>query len=88
MYGIVRTFKKCLISKWKKVIFYCLLEGHRRKDPESDPDPLVRGKDPRIRILTKSASANTGWGCIMDDGETSKSCQEQKMAKALLFISH
>ncbi len=40
------------------------IEGHWRKeqDPEPDPDPLFRGRDPRIRIHTKmSRIRNTGF---------------------------
>jgi hypothetical protein len=43
----------------KKIIISCHLEGHRLKwqdpepGPELDPDPFVRGTDPRIHIRTK-----------------------------------
>ncbi len=85
------TFKKWVISKKNLEKIYFLLPSWRSptKVPGSgvgsgsvsqrygsaDPDPY------QIRIR------NTGWGWIVDNGQTSKSCQEQKMAKALLFIS-
>ncbi len=55
----------------KKIIFSCNLEGHWRKyqgpDPESDPDPLVRGMDLRIRIRTKIAwIRNTDYSSVVD----------------------
>ncbi len=41
--------------------FVGILKGHWRKEP--DPDPLVQGADPQIRILTKmSRIRNTGSG--------------------------
>jgi hypothetical protein len=49
---------------FKNLVFCWRLEGHWRKyqDPEPDPDPLVRGRDPRIRIRTKmSWIHNTGF---------------------------
>jgi hypothetical protein len=50
MYNICTgSFKKVPSKKLcKTFIFSCHLEGHWRKyqDPESDPDPLVRGMDP------------------------------------------
>ncbi len=45
-----------------RIFFCCLLEGYWRKqqDPEPDPNPIVRGTDPRIRIRTKmSRTRNT-----------------------------
>jgi hypothetical protein len=53
------------LQKVTSKMFGCHLEGHwrRKKDPEthSDPNPLVRAKDPRIRIRTiRSRIRNTG----------------------------
>ncbi len=46
---------KCLFKKYrnKQNTFCCRLESQLPKiDPEPEPDPLVRGKDPRIWIRT------------------------------------
>jgi hypothetical protein len=42
-------------KKKLKHFFGCHLEGHWRKfqDPAPDPNPLVKGTDPQIRIRTK-----------------------------------
>ncbi len=52
---------------WRKtfflnLFFVCILKvNDESKDPHPDPDPLVRGMDPRIRIHTKmSWIRNTG----------------------------
>jgi hypothetical protein len=38
----------------KKIVFWRLKrKGRKWQDPESDPDPLVRGRDQRILIRTK-----------------------------------
>jgi hypothetical protein len=34
-----------------KINFICILK--KKSEPELDPDPLVRGTDPQIRICTK-----------------------------------
>jgi hypothetical protein len=53
---------------FKKLVFCWSLQGQRRKyqDPDPDlnldPDPLVRGMDPRIRIHTKK---NHGFGTLI-----------------------
>ncbi len=53
----VLSRKKCV----KKLVFCWHLEGQWRKYQDPDPDPLVRGMDPRIRIHPKmSWIRNTG----------------------------
>ncbi len=53
----VNVASKSNTLKTYEIIFGCQLEGHWRKeqdpDRESNPDPGVRGTDPRIRIRTK-----------------------------------
>ncbi len=45
----------------KNLVFCWRLEGQWRKQQDPDPDPLVRGMDPRVRIHTKmSWIRNTG----------------------------
>ncbi len=54
----------CLLVSYKKKYEkkYFFLHWRKKSDPELDPDPLVRGKDPRIRIRTKmSRIPNTGF---------------------------
>jgi hypothetical protein len=53
--------QKVISNKPREKLFFCLhLEAHRRKD--QDPDPLVRGMDPKIRIRTKmSPIRNTAY---------------------------
>ncbi len=50
-------------NKLKKLVVCWPLEGQWRKQQDPDPDPLVRGMVPRIRIHTNmSWIRNTGWG--------------------------
>jgi hypothetical protein len=47
----------------KKIIFCYHLEGHLRKYQDPEPDPLVRGMDPRIRFRVRAKMSrirNTG----------------------------
>ncbi len=37
---------------WQKIFFCLRLEGRWRKEQDPEPDPLVRGTNPRIRIHT------------------------------------
>jgi hypothetical protein len=39
---------------WKQIFLFASLKS-LKKDLELDPDPLVRGTDPRIRIRTKKS---------------------------------
>jgi hypothetical protein len=49
------------IKTFYTIIFCWRLEGHRQKEQDPDPDPIVKGTDPRIRIRTKmSRIRNTG----------------------------
>ncbi len=44
------------------------LKSVKKEDPELDPDPLVRGTDPGIRIRTKmSRIPNTGFDLMIRD---------------------
>jgi hypothetical protein len=54
----------------KKIIFLASLKSMKKEDPELDPDPLVRGTDPgiRIRIRTRmSRIPNTGFDLMIRD---------------------
>jgi hypothetical protein len=42
----------------KKIGFCWRFEGQGRKLPDQEPDPLVRGMDPRILIRTKMSRIN------------------------------
>ncbi len=55
---------KCTFKKYgnKQKLFFVSPEGHWRK--ELDPDPLVRGTDPRIRILPKMSRIRNTDGFI------------------------
>jgi hypothetical protein len=37
----------------EKIIFCLRLEGRSRKEQDPEPDPLVKGTNPQIRIRTK-----------------------------------
>jgi hypothetical protein len=39
------TYKKKI---WGKIFFFASLKSESEFDPDSDPDPLVSGTDPRI----------------------------------------
>ncbi len=64
----------CLRVSYKRKIFFWSLKSLEESDPEFDPDPLVRGTDPQIRIRTKmSRIPNTAsWvpTCFESSGST------------------
>jgi hypothetical protein len=43
----------CLWASYENFFVHLRKESDLELDPESDPDPLVRGTDPGIRIRTK-----------------------------------
>ncbi len=48
-------------KKWRQKIFFIHSWSHRRKESDPEPDQLVKGTDPGIRIRTKmSRIPNTG----------------------------
>ncbi len=48
---VFKEWCKCSFKKYQ--IFSCYLEGRWRKQQDPDPETLVRGMGPRIRIRTK-----------------------------------
>ncbi len=47
----VKTFKKNKQKIWKVKNYFCWrLEGHWQNEQDPEPDPSVKGTDPRIRI--------------------------------------
>ncbi len=46
--------KKISIKTWRKNLFFVdILKVTDKKEPDPEPDPLVKGADPTIRIRTK-----------------------------------
>jgi hypothetical protein len=60
--NVPKSSKQKNIEKIQNKIFCLHFEGHWRKEQDLDPEPLVSGTGPRIRICTTKMSRirNTG----------------------------